>query len=79
MYFPTLFFIDISRTEWASPEKKTKQGAKPILFFNCYLAAPRLTLGHSQEDSLTNPMLITALFNYFDPKLTGSLVTRLGH
>ena len=30
-------------------------------FFNCYLAAPRLTLGHSQGDSLTNPMLITAI------------------
>ena len=28
-------------------------------FFNCYLAAPRPTLGHSQGDSLTNPMLIT--------------------
>ena len=29
-------------------------------FFNCYLAVPWPTLGHSQEDSLTNPMLITA-------------------
>ena len=29
-------------------------------FFNCYLAAPLPTLGHSQGDSLTNPMLITA-------------------
>ena len=27
--------------------------------FNCYLAVPQPTLGHSQEDSLTNPMLIT--------------------
>ena len=31
-------------------------------FFNCHSAAPRPTLGHSQGDSLTNPMLITALF-----------------
>ena len=31
-------------------------------FFNCYLAVPRPTLGHSRGDSLTNPMLITALF-----------------
>ena len=31
-----------------------------LLFFNCYLAAPRPTLGHSQGDSFTNPMLITA-------------------
>ena len=28
--------------------------------FNCYLAAARPTLGHSQGDSFTNPMLITA-------------------
>ena len=31
-----------------------------LFFFNCYLAVPRPTLGHSQGDSLTNPMLITA-------------------
>ena len=30
------------------------------IFFNCYLAVSRPTLGHSQGDSLTNPMLITA-------------------
>ena len=29
-------------------------------FFNCYLAVPRPHLGHSEGDSLTNPMLITA-------------------
>ena len=29
-------------------------------FFNCYLAVSRPTLGHSQGDSLTKPMLITA-------------------
>ena len=29
-------------------------------FFNCYLAAPRPTLCHSQGVSLTNSMLITA-------------------
>ena len=29
-------------------------------FFNCYLAVPRPTLGHSRGDSLTNPMLIIA-------------------
>ena len=46
-------------------------------FFNCYLAAPRPTLGHYRGDSLTHPMLITA-FYIFDPKVTGSLVTRLG-
>ena len=27
-------------------------------FFNCYWAAPWLTLGHTQGDSLTNLMLI---------------------
>ena len=31
-----------------------------VLFFNCYLAASRPTLGHSQGVSLTNSMLITA-------------------
>ena len=31
-----------------------------FFFFNCYLADPRPTLGHSQGDSLTNQMLITA-------------------
>ena len=30
-----------------------------FFFFNCYLAVPRPTLGHSQGDSLTNLMLIT--------------------
>ena len=28
-------------------------------FFNCYLAAPRLTLGHYRGGNLTHPMLIT--------------------
>ena len=49
----------------------------PYFFFNCYLAAPRPTLGHYRGDSLTHPMLITAFFYIFDP-VTGSLVTRLG-
>ena len=31
-----------------------------MFLFNCYLAVPRPTLGHSQRDSLTNLMLITA-------------------
>ena len=30
-------------------------------FFDCYLAVPRSTLGHNRGDSLTNPMLTTAL------------------
>ena len=30
------------------------------IFFNCYLAVPRPTLSHSQGDSLTNSMLMTA-------------------
>ena len=46
-------------------------------FFNCYLAAPRSILGHYQEDSLTHPLLIAALFS-FDLKLAESLVKRLG-
>ena len=43
-------------------------------FLNCYLAVQRPTLGHSQGDSLTNLMLITAFFNEFRPE---SLVTTL--
>ena len=49
-----------------------------IYIFNCYLASPRPTLGHYRGDSLTRPMLITAFFYIFDPKVTGSLVTGLG-
>ena len=55
-------------------------GSKPSpksLFFNYYLAAPRPTSGHYRGDSLTDPMLITA-FYIFDPKVTGSLVVKLG-
>ena len=33
-----------------------------FFFFNCYLADPQPTLGHSQGDSLTNPMLIAAFY-----------------
>ena len=35
--------------------------------FNCFLTAPRPTLGHSQRDSLTKPMLITT-FELFWPE-----------
>ena len=31
-----------------------------LFFFNCYLAVPLPTLGHSRGDSLTKPMLITS-------------------
>ena len=33
-------------------------------FFNCYLAAPRPTLGHFWGDNLTHPMLITAFLHF---------------
>ena len=33
------------------------------LFFNCYLAVPQPTLGHSWEKSLTNPMLTFVFYN----------------
>ena len=32
-------------------------------FFNCYLAAPRPTLGHYRGGSLTHPMLITCVLH----------------
>ena len=50
---------------------------KKVFFISCYLAGPQSILGHYQGDSLNHPMLITA-FYIFDPKVTGSLVTRLG-
>ena len=50
-------------------------------FFNCYLAAPRPTLGHYRGGSLTHPMLITCVLHirpegYWDPRSeVGSLST----
>ena len=38
-------------------------------FLNCYLAAPRPTLGHYRGNSLTYSMLTTAFYIY-DPKVT---------
>ena len=34
-----------------------------IYIFNCYLAAPRPTLGHYRGGSLTQPMLITCVLH----------------
>ena len=34
-----------------------------VCFFNCYLAAPRPTLGHYRGDSLTHLMLINAFLH----------------
>ena len=34
------------------------------IFFICYLAVPRPTLGHFRGDSLTHRMLITGLFKF---------------
>ena len=44
-----------------------------FFLFNCYLAAPRPIFGHSQGDSLSNPMLITAFYlrrpeGHWDPR-----------
>ena len=41
------------------------------IFFNCYLAAPRPTLGHYRRENLTNSMLITAFWRFW-PKVTES-------
>ena len=40
-------------------------------FFNCYLAVPQPTLGHSQGDSFTNPMLIAAYVHIQPESLAG--------
>ena len=49
-----------------------------LIFFNCYLAAPQPTLHHYQGDSLTHLMFQSLVFYIFEPKVTGSLVKRLG-
>ena len=48
------------------------------LFLNCYFAAPRPTLGHYRGRNLIYQMLITGFIHIFDPKVTGTFVTRLG-
>ena len=52
--------------------------SNPVMFLNCYLAGPHLTLGHCWGSSLTNPVLITDLDSWFNEKVSGSLLTRLG-
>ena len=50
-----------------------------LFLLNCYLGAPWPTLGRCRGSSLTNPILITALFSFlFELKVTRSLVARLG-
>ena len=41
---------------------ESKEDRSFLFLFNCYLTAPRPTLGHFQGDSLTNPRLITAFY-----------------
>ena len=55
-----------------SKPPRANQGTKYLYFFNCYLAVPRPTLGHSLEVSLTNPMLISALSAIFTQKSPGA-------
>ena len=51
-------FINKCQTEilWCAPPS-----SHVCDFFNCYLAAPGSTLGHSPGDRLINPMSITLL------------------
>ena len=46
---------------------RTQNFPQKLNFFICYLAAPWPILDHYRGDSLTHPMLITALFS-FDAK-----------
>ena len=48
-----------------------------IIIFNCYLAVPRPTLGHSQGDSLANPVLIT-VYVRIQPKGHWELRNKVG-
>ena len=47
------------------------------IFFKLLFGCPTANFGPLSRGSLTHPMLI-AVFYIFDPKVTGSLVTRLG-
>lgn len=64
-----------------SSDRKTiinkKFGVLGPIFFISYWAAPRSTLAHYREGSLTHPMLITVHI-WFDLKATGRLITGLG-
>ena len=62
--FITLPFLEILEKTTFHPWKF----CKVFFFFNCYLAVPQPTLGHSWGDSLTNLMLITAFFLLIWPK-----------
>ena len=44
-----------------------------VVFFSCYLDAPRPTLGHYWGSNLTHPMLITCTICIFGPGAPGAL------
>ena len=48
-----------------------------FFFFNCYLAAPRPTLGHYRGGSLTHPILITSVLN-IRPEVHRELLSGVG-
>ena len=52
-------FLNWELDSWPDSE----QYSMDILFSNCYLAAPRPTLGHYQGGSFTHPMLITCILH----------------
>ena len=47
-------------------------------FFNCYLAAPQPTFGPLSRGQPHSPNFNHCIFYIFDPRVTGSLVARLG-
>lgn len=84
--FCCLFLLEFKKGKIFCNKKAVPELSEPqrylqsvIIVINCYLAAPRPILAHFERDGLTNPMLITAYFRYFDPRVTRIiLVTRLG-
>ena len=52
-------FLNWELDSWPDSE----QYSMDILFSNCYLAAPRPTLGHYQGGSFTHPMLMTCILH----------------
>ena len=60
---------------WFNPPAEKGGGCTlcMYIYFNYYFVAPQPTLGHCQKGNLTNPMLITVFWSWFNMKATWSL------
>ena len=60
LYYPLIWQSKIVCRKLYSKKFNLDDSSIYLFLFNCYLAVLWPTLGHSQGDSLANPMLITA-------------------